>query len=137
MEFPRIAPAIIVLVSNGAGQIVLAHNKKFNTGIFSLIAGFNEAGETLEETVVREVREEVALDVRDVRYVSSQPWPFPHSLMIGFTAQYAGGSLQADGVEIEEARWFDRKHLAAPDMLPGRASVARQLIERWIAGQLP
>ncbi|MHB9291561.1 NAD+ diphosphatase [Hollandina sp. SP2] len=131
IEYPRIAPAIIVIIINDQGQALLAHNKQFLPGMYSLIAGFNEAGETLESTLAREIREEVGLTVRDIRYVTSQPWPFPYSLMVGFRARYAGGTIQVDGVEIEDARWFDRDHM--PD-LPGLGSVSRYLINQWLVG---
>ena len=130
-EFPRISPAIIVLITDDEDRALLAHNSRFSSGVYSLIAGFNEAGEGLEETVAREVREEVGVEIRDIRYAASQPWPFPHSLMVGFTAKYAGGDISADGAEISDARWFDRDHL--PD-IPGRGSVARRLIEQWLGG---
>jgi NAD+ diphosphatase len=133
LEFPRIAPAVITLIINGEGKALLAHNKKFSSGVYSLIAGFNEAGESLEATVAREIREEVGLEVRDIRYIASQPWPFPNSLMLGFTARYASGELRPDGLEIEDARWFGRDDLP---LLPGRGSVSRSLIEAWIAGKL-
>jgi NAD+ diphosphatase len=100
--------------------------------VYSLIAGFNEAGESLEATVAREIREEVGLEVRDIRYIASQPWPFPNSLMLGFTARYASGELRPDGLEIEDARWFGRDNLP---LLPGFGSVSRSLIEGWIAGK--
>jgi NAD+ diphosphatase len=131
IEYPRIAPAIIVIIINDQGQALLAHNKQFLPGMYSLIAGFNEAGETLEATLTREIREEVGLRVQDIQYVTSQPWPFPYSLMLGFRARYAGGSIQVDGVEIEDARWFDRDRV--PD-LPGLGSVSRYLINQWLAG---
>ncbi|MDR2485189.1 MAG: NAD(+) diphosphatase [Treponema sp.] len=132
-EYPRISPAIIVLIINNRGKALLAHNKNFTPGVYSLIAGFNEAGETLEATVVREVREEVGLEVGHIRYMTSQPWPFPNSLMLGFIARHAGGAIKVDGVEIEDARWFDRDRL--PD-LPGKGSVSRYLINLWIGGAL-
>ena len=130
LEYPRIAPAIIVLVTNDKDQVLLAHNRKFAPGIYSLIAGFNEAGESLEATVQREIREETAIEVKDIRYIVSQPWPFPNSLMAGFSARYAGGDLLADNVEIEDARWWSRDALP---QLPGTASVSRYLIDRWLA----
>jgi NAD+ diphosphatase len=133
LEFPRIAPAIIVLVIRDDGRALLAHNKKFNNPVYSLIAGFTEAGENLETTVSREVGEEVGLEVRDARYVSSQPWPFPNSLMIGFTTRYAGGAIRPDGEEIVDAQWFSRDSL--PE-LPGKGSVSRYIIDRWIEGKL-
>jgi NAD+ diphosphatase len=133
LEYPRISPAIIVLILRDDGKALLAHNKKFSGRVYSLIAGFTEAGESLEATVSREVREEVGLEVRDTTYVASQPWPFPNSLMIGFTARYAGGTITPDGEEIEDARWFGREEL--PD-LPGFGSVSRYLINLWVEGRL-
>ena len=134
LEFPRISPAVITIIINDREEALLAHNKNFAPGIYSLIAGFNEAGETLEATVAREIREEVALEVKDIRYAASQPWPFPNSLMLGFSARHAGGEIKTDRVEIEDAQWFPRDRL--PD-LPGPGSVARFLIGRWLEGKLP
>jgi NAD+ diphosphatase len=128
LEFPRISPAVITIVINDKDEALLAHNSKFAAAIYSLIAGFNEAGESLEATVAREIKEEVNLDVTDIRYVRSQPWPFPNSLMLGFTARYSGGELKPDGKEIEDARWYSRDALP---QLPGSASVSRYLIELW------
>jgi NAD+ diphosphatase len=134
LEFPRISPAVIVRITNDKGNILLAHNKKFKHRIYSLIAGFNEAGETLEETVVREIKEEVNIEVKNIRYVTSQSWPFPNSLMLGFTARYAGGTVKPDGVEIEDARWFDRDNMPS---IPDKGSVSRQLIDHWFTeGQM-
>ena len=133
IEFPRISPAVITIITNDNDEAVLAHNKKFASGVYSLIAGFNEAGESLEETVAREAKEEINLCVKDIRYVRSQAWPFPNSLMLGFTARYAGGELKSDGTEIEDARWFTRDTLP---ILPGSASVSRYLIELWRTGKL-
>jgi NAD+ diphosphatase len=132
-EFPRISPAIIVIIINDEDKVLLAHNKQFTPGVYSLIAGFNEPGETLEATVVREVREEVSLELHDIRYVASQPWPFPNSLMLGFSARYAAGAIKVDGAEIEDARWFTRDML--PE-LPGNGSVSRYLINRWREGTM-
>jgi NAD+ diphosphatase len=132
LEFPRIAPAVITIITNDAGEALLAHNKKFTPGVYSLIAGFTEAGESLENTVVREIREEVNIEVRDVRYICSQPWPFPNSLMLGFTARYASGLLRPDGIEIEDAQWFSRDKLPK---LPGNGSVSRYLINHWLDGK--
>ena len=133
IEFPRIAPAVITLVLNDKDEALLAHNKNFVSGVYSLIAGFNEAGESLEATVAREIKEEVNIDVKDIRYVRSQPWPFPNSLMLGFSARYDGGELKPDGVEIEDVKWFSRDSLPS---LPGSASVSRYLIELWRTGKL-
>jgi NAD+ diphosphatase len=131
LEFPRIAPAVITIIVNDKDEALLAHNKKFTSGMYSLIAGFNEAGESLEETVVREIREEVSLEVKDLRYIKSQPWPFPNSLMTGFFAHHASGSIKVDGIEIEDAQWFSRDKLPT---LPGYGSVSRYLIELWRKG---
>jgi NAD+ diphosphatase len=133
VEYPRICPAVIVLICRG-DTILLGHNRNFRPGMYSLIAGFNEAGETLEETVQREIREETAVEVEDIRFAASQPWPFPASLMIGFTAQWKAGLVQADGIEIEDARWFSRADLQKdPSLLPGPGSIARRLIEAWLS----
>jgi len=129
LEYPRIAPAVITLITNDEDKALLAHNKKFTPGMYSLIAGFAEAGENLETAVAREIREEVNIEIRDIRYVSSQPWPFPNSLMAGFSARYASGTIRPDGVEIEDAQWFSRDKLP---MLPGPGSVSRYLIEQWV-----
>ena len=131
LEFPRIAPAIIVIITDDKDRVLLAHNKKFTANIYSLIAGFNEAGESLESTVCREIREEVNIEVKDIKYIVSQPWPFPHSLMLGFSARYAGGEIRADGIEIDDAQWWCRDALP---QLPGQASVSRYLIDRWLEG---
>jgi len=128
-EYPRIAPAVITLITNDEDKILLAHNSKFTSGVYSLIAGFVEAGENLEAAVIREIREEVALEVRDIQYRVSQPWPFPNSLMAGFSARYAAGTIKPDGIEINDAQWFSRDNLP---MLPGPGSVSRYLIEQWI-----
>jgi NAD+ diphosphatase len=131
-EYPRIAPAVITLVTNDEDEILLAHNVKFKAGVYSLIAGFNEAGECLEQTVEREIWEETGLKVNDVCYKISQSWPFPCSLMTGWTARCAGGVLRPDGIEIEDAHWFRRD--ALPE-LPGGGSAARRLINQWLYGR--
>ena len=132
-EYPRIAPAMIVLITNDEGKALLAHNRNFTAGMYSLISGFNDAGESLEQTVIREVWEEVSLEIKDLRYVNSQPWPFPHSLMLGFTARHAGGNISVDGVEIEDARWFDRDNLP---LIPNVGSLSRYLINLWLEGKI-
>ena len=133
LEFPRISPAVITIVTNDNDEALLAHNKKFIRGIYSLIAGFNEPGESLEATVAREIKEEVNIDVTDIRYIRSQPWPFPNSLMLGFSARCKGGELKPDGIEIEDAKWFPRDRLPG---LPGHGSVSRYLIELWLNRKL-
>jgi NAD+ diphosphatase len=128
IEFPRICPAVITVITDDENRILLAHNRKFKEGMYSLVSGFNEAGETLEATVAREIREEVNIEVRDIAYVKSQPWPFPNSLMLGFKAGYASGTVRPDGVEIEDAKWFTKDNLP---QLPGYGSLSRYLIDRW------
>jgi NAD+ diphosphatase len=129
LAFPRIAPAVIVLVERGDGRALLARNVSFPGSMFSCIAGFVDPGEALEEAVAREVREEVGIDVCDLRYVASQPWPFPHSLMVGFRARYAGGEIACQEDEIAEAAWFATDDLPA---IPPPISIARRLIDDWV-----
>ena len=100
--------------------------------MYSTLAGFVEPGETLEECVAREIREEVGVEVSDIRYMRSQPWPFPNSLMLGFNAKYAGGEIQCDPTEIVDAQWFRYDNL--PN-IPGKMSIARWLIEEWRSRQ--
>jgi NAD+ diphosphatase len=128
VEYPRIAPAVIVLITNDEEEALLAHNKKFTPGIYSLIAGFVEAGENLEAAVTRETREETGIEICDIRYLLSQPWPFPNSLMVGFSARYKSGTVKPDGVEIDDVQWFSRDSLPS---LPGPGSISRHLIEKW------
>jgi NAD+ diphosphatase len=128
-EFPRICPAVIIIITDNENRILLAHNKKFTGNVYSHISGFNEAGETLEETIAREIREEVNITVKDVEYVKSQPWPFPSSLMIGYKARYLSGTVKPDGVEIEDAGWFVKDNLPA---LPREGSLSRYLINCWL-----
>ncbi len=130
--YPRLAPAVIVLVHRD-DEMLLARNGRFRGSMFSTVAGFVEPGETLEETVHREVAEEVGVRLRDLRYVASQPWPFPHSLMVGFWAEWAGGEIEVDGDEIVEAGWFRPGSLP---QLPPPLSIARRLIDGWM-DQLP
>ena len=128
VSFPRISPAIIVLVERD-GKALLARSPRFKEGLFSTLAGFVEPGETLEDAVRREVKEEAGIDVKNIRYFGSQPWPFPDSLMVGFTAEYAGGEIKIDDNEILDARWF-----SAEDMpeIPGKISIARALIDYFL-----
>jgi NAD+ diphosphatase len=128
LQFPRLSPAIIVRVER-AHELLLARSRHFPPGMYSVLAGFVEPGETLEEAVVREVREEVGLEIKDVRYFGSQPWPFPHSLMIGFVATYARGEIFLDGDEIEDAGWFNAGNLP---VIPGKISIARRLIDAFL-----
>ncbi|MHA7838518.1 MAG: NAD(+) diphosphatase [bacterium] len=127
--YPRLSPAMIVAVERD-DEILLARSPHFPPGIMSVPAGFVEPGESAEEAVVREVWEETSIVVDDVRYFASQPWPFPNSLMLGFRARYAGGEIEIDGDEIEEAGWF-RAH-AMPSMFPGKVSIAQWLIRDFL-----
>ena len=127
--FPRLSPAIIVAVVR-EGRILLAHSPRFPTGLYSVLAGFVEPGETLEACVHREVLEEVGIEIANLRYFGSQAWPFPDSLMIGFLADHAGGEIRADGVEIEDARWFGPHELPH---VPNRTSISGQLIDWFVS----
>ncbi|MGE0827411.1 MAG: NAD(+) diphosphatase [Candidatus Binatia bacterium] len=127
-SFPRLSPAIIVAVERG-DEILLARSAHFPQGMFSVLAGFVEPGETLEECVVREVNEEVGITVGNIRYCGSQPWPFPNSLMLGFTAEYVAGELTLDPTEIAEAGWFRADSLPT---IPGRMSIAGRLITSFL-----
>jgi NAD+ diphosphatase len=129
LHYPRIAPVVMALVQDGR-RLLLARSPRFAPGVYSALAGFVEAGEGLEDSLVREVREEVGVEIAHPRYFASQSWPFPHSLMIAFNCDYAGGEIRVDPAEIESARWFDIDHL--PD-LPGRLSIARRLIDATVA----
>jgi NAD+ diphosphatase len=126
--YPPVSPAIIVLVRRGA-EALLARSGRFTTGFYSTLAGFVEPGESLEETLRREVREEVGVEITNIRYFGSQPWPFPHSLMVGFVADHAGGDIVVDGEEIQDARWFRAEALPP---IPPRLSIARKLIDAWV-----
>lgn len=127
--YPRISPAIITLVRKG-DLALLASNAKFPGAFYSTLAGFADIGESLEETLVREVREEVGIAVKDVRYFGSQPWPFPNSLMIAFTAEWESGEIVVDGVELSDAKWFRADDLP---MIPPPLSIARRLIDAWVS----
>ena len=130
VHYPRIAPAIMALVRRGR-ELLLARSPHFAPGMYSALAGFVEPGETLEQTLVREVREEVGIEVANVRYFASQPWPFPHSLMIAFNADYAGGEITPEPGEIEAAGWFTLDRL--PQALPSKISISRRLIDATLA----
>ncbi len=131
MHFPRLSPAAIVLVKR-EDRILLAHSPGFPQGLYSVLAGFVEPGESIEEAVVREVREEVGIEVTNVRYFGSQPWPFPNSLMIGFTADYTGGDLAPEPTEIEDAGWYTADDLPP---LPPKVSIARAMIDDFVNQQ--
>jgi NAD+ diphosphatase len=131
--YPRIAPAVIVLVRRGE-QALLARGARFPLPFYSTLAGFSEVGESLEETLAREVREEVGIEIDRIRYFGSQPWPYPNSLMIGFFAEWAGGELKPDQSEILDARWFSAHELP---LVPPPLSIARRLIDTWVREVTP
>lgn len=130
-SYPRLSPSIIVRVRRG-NELLLARGAKWPSGFYSVLAGFVEPGESLEQTVAREVMEEVGIRVKNIRYFGSQPWPFPNSLMLGFTADYAAGEVQPDKNEIADAGWFTVNNL--PN-IPPKISIARRLIDDFIQEQ--
>ncbi len=137
-HFPRTDPAVIMLVHDGGERVVLGRQAVWPPGMHSVLAGFVEPGESLEDAVAREVMEEVGLQVEDIRYNSSQPWPFPSSLMLGFTARASAGTLRINDGELEAARWVTRQELlASPEdetfRMPRRDSIARRLLQDWLA----
>ena len=133
LSYPVLCPAVIVAVVR-EGKLLLARNVNFPKGRYSVLAGFVEPGESLEEAVQREIFEEVSIKVKNITYFGSQPWPFPHSLMLGFTADWAEGELTPDGVEIEDAGWFTPETM--PE-IPPSMSISRRLIDNWLAGCMP
>ena len=137
MHFPRTDPAVIMLVTDG-DRALLGRNKNFLPGMYSTLAGFVEPGESLEDAVAREVREETAIEVGAVHYHSSQPWPFPANIMLGFYAEAASTAITVDYGELEDARWFERDWLLSHTdddnfRLPRRDFIARRLIEDWLS----
>ena len=128
IAYPRVSPAMMVLVTRGS-DVLLARAHRFPPAMFSALAGFVEPGETIEDCIRREVREEVGIEVGRLEYFASQSWAFPHSLMIAFTAEYAGGELRPDDTEIAEARWFA---FDAVPKLPPSVSIARRLIDATV-----
>jgi NAD+ diphosphatase len=129
VTYPRISPCIIVLITRGR-ELLLARSPHFPEKIYSTLAGFVEPGESLEQTLHREIKEEVGLTVTNVTYFGSQPWPFPDSLMIGFHAEYESGDIIIDGIEIEDAQWFDVAYLP---QLPPVQSIGRLLIDNYLS----
>ncbi len=137
VHFPRTDPAVIMLIHDG-DRIILGRQSQWPPGMNSVLAGFVEPGESLEEAVAREVMEEVGIAVADVRYQSSQPWPFPSSIMLGFTARALNRDIRLSPDEIESARWYSREELRrSPEdetfRLPRRDSIARRLVDDWLA----
>jgi NAD+ diphosphatase len=131
ISYPRLSPAVITAVFKD-DRILLSHNAMFPGKWYSISAGFVEPGETLEDCVRREIKEEVGIDVKNVKYFGSQPWPFPDSLMLGFTADWAGGELVPDGVEITEAGWYTPDTM--PD-IPPKISISREIIDWYLEGK--
>jgi NAD+ diphosphatase len=129
INYPRVTPAIIVAVVRN-DTILLARSTRFRSNFYSVLAGFVEPGENLEGCVAREIKEEVGITVENIRYFGSQPWPFPNSLMVGFTAEYRSGEISVDTSEIIHADWFPPDNLP---QIPGKQTIARQLIE-WFTG---
>lgn len=136
-HFPHLAPASIVRITRKSDpsldkddEILLVHAKNFRRShMFGLVAGFLEGGETLEECTRREVKEEVGIEIKNIRYFGSQPWPYPSGVMIGFTAEYAGGEIRMDDGELSEAQFFRKDNLP---QIPDKMSIARQLIDAWL-----
>jgi NAD+ diphosphatase len=129
--YPRIPPAVITMIAR-EGRLLLARSSRFKSGVFSAVAGFVEVGESLEQAAIREVREEVGVEIGGLRYFGSQPWPFGRSLMVGFFAEHLSGEIVVDGEEIVEAHWFDLDRLP---LLPTPVSIARKMIDAYIVGQ--
>ncbi|TAK73822.1 MAG: NAD(+) diphosphatase [Gammaproteobacteria bacterium] len=127
--YPRISPSMIVLIYQG-DHILMARGHHFPPGAYGLIAGFIEAGENIEQAVYREVKEEVNINIKNLRYFGSQPWPFPDSLMIGFIAEYASGELTPNSVELEQAGWYHYEQI--PGRPSSKISIANQLIDYFI-----
>jgi len=127
-QYPHIHPCSIILVKRG-NELLLTRKAEWPAGRYSLVAGFLEFGESLEECAVREVREETGIEICNLRYIGSQNWPFPSQLMAGFVAEYAGGEIKIDADELEDARWFPSDALPS---LPTRRSIARYIIDTCI-----
>ncbi|GAB4457371.1 MAG: NAD(+) diphosphatase [Armatimonadaceae bacterium] len=129
--YPPVNPAILLLIHDGADQTLMVTKPGWGKR-FSIVAGFVEPGESLEECCIREAKEEVGVEITDVAYFGSQPWPFPHQVMIGFTARYNGGEIQIDATELADGRWF--RYDAMPE-LPPPLSLSRQIIDAWVEGR--
>jgi len=129
--YPRLSPAIIVAVTRD-DRLLMGNSPRFPSKFYSVLAGFVEPGENLEECVKREVREEVGIEIKNIKYFGSQPWPFPDSLMIGFTAEYESGEINVDKNELTDAAWFARDEIPR---IPPSISIARKLIDWFIEGK--
>ncbi len=128
-SYPRLSPSIITLVHDRQ-RVLLARNHRFPEGMYSTLAGFVEPGESIEQTLIREVKEEVGVNVKNLEYLGSQPWPFPNSLMLGFHAEYESGDIVLQEDEIADAQWFDYDQL--PD-IPGGVAISRWLIDDYLS----
>lgn len=141
VQFPRLDPAVIMLVDDGAGACLMGRQKSWPPGLYSTLAGFVEPGESLEEAVIREVAEETGVLTTQAVYHSSQPWPFPQSLMLGFRARAISRRIRLDADEMDDARWFSAAMVRDPAphgfQLPRIDSLARRLIDDWLAGLAP
>lgn len=127
--YPQVSPAVIVLITRGDDEILLVHARNFRGTFYGLVAGFVEAGETLEQCVHREVMEETGLTIKNLRYAGNQPWPYPSVMMIGFTAEYASGQIKLQDEELSAGAFYRRDNL--PE-IPRRPSIARRLIDAWL-----
>ncbi|MBN1525041.1 MAG: NAD(+) diphosphatase [Spirochaetales bacterium] len=133
LYYPRVTPAVIAAVTRG-DLLLLARSRRWTKQIFSVVAGFVEPGETLEQAVEREVKEETAIEVKNIRYFGSQPWPFPTQLMVAFTAEYKQGDIVVDENELQEAKWVSREEIKTLH-LPGSLSIARELIDWFLSSE--
>ncbi len=133
--WPQLSPAMVVLVTrNGAEEALLVHAANFkHADVHALVAGFVETGETLEQCVAREVKEETSIDIKNIKYVGSQSWPFPGQMMVGFTAEYEGGDIRLSDGELTSAGWFTRENHPP---LPSPPSLSRHIIDQWKEGKL-
>jgi len=131
-QYPRLSPSMIVVITRG-DEILLARSPRFVEGMYSALAGYVEPNETVEHCVQREVREEVSVEVENIRYIASQNWPYPYSLMLGYHAEYKSGDIVPQPDEIEDAQWFSIHDLPR---LPARNSIARYLIDLYVAQRL-
>ena len=131
--YPRISPAIIVLIKRGEDEVLLVHARNFRGTFRGLVAGFLEPGETLEECVRREVMEETGLAIKNIRYFASQPWPYPSGIMVGYVAEYAGGDIHLQDEELNAGAFYHKDRL--PE-IPKKLSIARRLIDAWLEGKI-
>ena len=127
--WPQLATAVIVLIHRGPDEVLLVHARNFRTDFYGLVAGFVETGETLEEAVHREVREETGIKITNLRYFGSQPWPYPCGLMVGFHADYVEGEIHLQRSELSKGAWFTKDNLP---QIPEKLSIARKLIDDWL-----